>query len=94
MTFQPITQSTPTASTSATRPVNKNSQPDLITRYNLKDKLDATTLVEDASPKGKAWSSSSAERQASLQKRREDMILAARRKMEAKLAAQKAASGM
>ena len=51
-------------------------------------------MVEDASPKGKAWSSSSAERQASLQKRREDMILAARRKMEAKLAAQKAASGM
>lgn len=50
--------------------------------------------TDDAAPKGKAWSSSSAERQASLQKRREDMILVARRKLEAKLTAQKAASGM
>jgi coupling of ubiquitin conjugation to ER degradation protein 1 len=37
---------------------------------------------------GQAWSQNKGERQALLQKRREDMILAARRKMEAKLAAE------
>jgi coupling of ubiquitin conjugation to ER degradation protein 1 len=39
--------------------------------------------------KGKAWSSNRDERQASLQRRREDMILAARRRMEAKIAKEK-----
>ena len=44
-------------------------------------------------PKGRqaqAWSANKGERQALLQKRREEMILSARRKMEAKLAAEKA----
>jgi coupling of ubiquitin conjugation to ER degradation protein 1 len=35
-----------------------------------------------------AWSANKSERQALLQKRREEMILAARRKMQAKLAAE------
>ncbi len=72
-------------------------QPDLITRYNLKSKL-----TEGASPaasiesteeapgkkQGQAWSANKAERQALLQRRREEMILAARRKMEARVAAE------
>jgi coupling of ubiquitin conjugation to ER degradation protein 1 len=40
--------------------------------------------------KAKAWSSNRDERQALLQRRRDEMILAARRKMEAKIAAEKA----
>lgn len=40
----------------------------------------------------KGWSNSKDERQSLLQKRRDEMILAARRKMEAKIAAEKAAS--
>ena len=42
--------------------------------------------------KGKGWSTNRDERQASLQRRRDEMILAARRKMEAKMAAEKSAS--
>ena len=47
--------------------------------------------MADNESKGKqkqAWSSNKGERQALLQKRREEMILAARRKMEAKVAAE------
>jgi coupling of ubiquitin conjugation to ER degradation protein 1 len=46
---------------------------------------------EEQDRKGKGWSSNREERQMSLQQRREQMILAARRKMEAKLAAERAA---
>ncbi|KUJ10278.1 uncharacterized protein LY89DRAFT_596484 [Mollisia scopiformis] len=75
------------------------SQPDLITRYNLKAKLaeeasrressDSAVEEEQAKQKqGQAWSQNKGERQALLQRRREEMILAARRKMEAKVAAE------
>ena len=79
----------------------KPLQPDLITRYNLKAKIaeEATrgegleTSEGETTPGGKqkqgqAWSANKVERQALLQKRREEMILAARRKMEAKVAAE------
>ncbi|KAK0735755.1 hypothetical protein B0T21DRAFT_368450 [Apiosordaria backusii] len=102
-TFQPPPPpegSTPASSTgnTAAKPATP-AQPDLITRYNLANKLNAP--VEDdgakASPSGKvsakAWSSNRDERQTLLQKRRDQMILEARRKMEAKLAAEKAAKG-
>jgi len=68
----------------------KPLQPDLITRYNLASKLDAPE-PEEAKPQpqtGAAWSANKGERQALLQRRREEMILAARRKMEAKVAAE------
>ncbi|KAL2159016.1 hypothetical protein VTH06DRAFT_3047 [Thermothelomyces fergusii] len=71
------------------------SYPDLITRYNLKDKLNAPLDEAEGSssskPSGKGWSSSREERQSLLQRRRDQMILEARRKMEAKIAAEKAA---
>ncbi|KAF4950964.1 hypothetical protein FGADI_7836 [Fusarium gaditjirri] len=96
VTFQPPPppgQSTPSSSSAtASRQPDKPAQPDLITRYNLKDKLD-TVSQEEQDAKGKGWSSNRDERQASLQRRRDEMILAARRKMEAKLAAEKAAQG-
>jgi len=66
----------------------------LITRYNLSAKVaNADRGIEDAessSPAGgkSAWSANKSERQALLQRRREEMILAARRKMQAKLAAE------
>lgn len=80
-------------------------QPDLITRYNLKDKISPPMQEqnEESAPKGsstngkgatgKAWSTNKDERQSLLQKRRDQMILEARRKMEAKIAAEKAAAG-
>ena len=67
-------------------PPLKQSGPDLIHRYNLGSKIgwDDGAAMASASP-GEAsrpsWSSSKAERQSLLQMRREEMILAARRKM-------------
>ncbi|KAI9650946.1 hypothetical protein NHQ30_000981 [Ciborinia camelliae] len=108
--FQPPLPPTPTASSTSVQP-SKPSQPDLITRYNLRAKL-AEEQVEKREAEERAanetaskqmqgggqtpaWSSNKNERQALLQKRREEMILAARRKMEAKVAeeVQKGASG-
>ncbi|KAJ3497566.1 hypothetical protein NLG97_g1806 [Lecanicillium saksenae] len=92
VTFQPPPppgQSASAHSAPPTRQAEKLSQPDLITRYNLKDKIDAESQPKDDG-KGKAWSSNREERQASLQRRRDEMILAARKKMQAKMAAEKA----
>ncbi|KAH0562706.1 hypothetical protein GP486_002622, partial [Trichoglossum hirsutum] len=69
----------------------RNTQPDLITRYNLSSKLSAASREDKSNdskgplPLGKqAWSQNKAERAQLLQRRREEMILAARRKMEEK----------
>ncbi|KAK3943878.1 hypothetical protein QBC46DRAFT_376514 [Diplogelasinospora grovesii] len=89
----------------------KPAQPDLITRYNLKDKLAQAKWEEErglpsstaeksgggggngnGNGKEKAWSTNKDERQTLLQKRRDQMILEARRKMEARIAAEKAAA--
>ncbi|KAK0715747.1 hypothetical protein B0H67DRAFT_554211 [Lasiosphaeris hirsuta] len=92
-------------SQSAAKEPDKPAQPDLIMRYNLQDKItpgsaespaseatsSARTGTGSGSGKGKAWSSNREERQSLLQKRRDQMILEARRKMEAKIAAEKAA---
>ncbi|KAK1256073.1 hypothetical protein MKX07_008332 [Trichoderma sp. CBMAI-0711] len=103
ITFQPPplrTQSPPSGSSGpAAKQPEKPAQPDLITRYNLKSKVTEAPAAEDGGAqgeqdkKGKGWSSNREERQAALQRRRDEMILAARRKMEAKLAAEKAAQG-
>ncbi|EHK43143.1 uncharacterized protein TrAtP1_001668 [Trichoderma atroviride] len=100
VTFQPPplrTQSPPTGSSGpAAKQPEKPSQPDLITRYNLRDKVADSAPAgeeEEAQKEGKAWSSNREERQSALQRRRDEMILAARRKMEAKMAAEKAAQG-
>jgi coupling of ubiquitin conjugation to ER degradation protein 1 len=77
------------------------AHPDLITRYNLKDKIDtaspaageSSAETTGAKGSGKGWSSNRDERQSLLQRRRDQMILEARRKMEAKIAAEKAAGG-
>ncbi|KAI5921585.1 hypothetical protein F4810DRAFT_677755 [Camillea tinctor] len=81
----------------ASKAPSKPAEPDLITRYNLQSKINSSSSssgIDEAAvgAKGKAWSSNRDERQAALQRRRDDMILAARRKMEAKLAAEKGSS--
>ncbi|KAI0387678.1 hypothetical protein F5Y04DRAFT_240738 [Hypomontagnella monticulosa] len=78
-----------TAQTQTHKAPPKPNEPDLITRYKLQNKISANSETESAT-KAKAWSSNRDERQAALQRRRDEMILAARRKMEAKIAAEKA----
>ena len=97
--FQPAMHAMP-----ASRPAGaasapaKSSHSDLITRYNLSDKISSSTpesleseagLDASSAKKRQAWSSNKVERQSLLQKRREEMILAARRKMEEKEKASK-----
>lgn len=85
----------------ATRAAAGPAHPDLITRYKLQNKLSAedndskdnSGSAESGGKTGKAWSADRDERQTLLQKRRDQMILEARRKMEAKIAAEKAAGG-
>jgi coupling of ubiquitin conjugation to ER degradation protein 1 len=77
--FNPVLPRPAAAPARATPAAAKPSQPDLITRYNLSSKL---AQVEEPQPKAKAWSQDRNERQANLQRRREEMILAARRKLE------------
>ena len=91
ITFQPPpppgqASSSANSSTSTRQQPHKPTQPDLITRYNLGGKLDTTESRDAVDKKGKGWSSNRDERQASLQRRRDEMILAARRRMEAQLA--------
>ena len=100
ITFQPPPPLGPPVSSihsAASRAAERPSQPDLITRYRLKDRVGPETteaeVEEETDKKGKGWSSNREERQTSLQKRRDEMILAARRKMEAKIAAEKSAVG-
>ncbi|KAF1361243.1 AMFR protein-like protein, partial [Lizonia empirigonia] len=74
-------------STVPTQPVTaaaKPSQPDLITRYNLSSKLSQAPEPTEEKVKAKGWSADRNERQSNLQRKREEMILAARRKMEEK----------
>ncbi|GAW20166.1 hypothetical protein ANO14919_096630 [Xylariales sp. No.14919] len=104
ITFQPPPPPTSTTPSSTSQPAKtpfRPTEPDLITRYRLQDKLDKSiggsssdTGSEPAAPgtKTKAWSSNREERQVSLQRRRDEMILAARRKMEAKIASEKASA--
>ena len=110
ITFQPPPPPGSNASSAAQQPkpaAPGPSHPDLLTRYNLKDKVDGDAEGSSSSSNnnssgpeasggqgsGKAWSSNRDERQSLLQKRRDQMILEARRKMAAKLAADKAAEG-
>ena len=82
--FQLPAAPTPTVPTRPIAAVAKPSQPDLITRYNLSSKLSQAAEPTEEKPKAKAWSADRNERQSNLQRKREEMILAARRKMEEK----------
>lgn len=88
--FQPP-MPTPTAPTASTTGAQKPNpiHPDLITRYNLSSRVTArgpaeegsATMVAEAEKK-QGWSANKNERAEQLKRRREEMVLAARRKME------------
>lgn len=73
--------------------MDRPAQPNLIQRYNLQEQVAQQNGQDSAEGAAKKWSTNKDERQSLLQKRRDEMILAARKKMEAKIAAEKAASG-
>ncbi|EPS28135.1 hypothetical protein POX_e07108 [Penicillium oxalicum] len=82
----------PTVSTQPSQPsrapaTSKADAQDLISRYNLRGQIttEAVTDTPTTSASASGWSQNKEERQRLLQKRRDDMILAARRKMEQKL---------
>ncbi|EEP77418.1 conserved hypothetical protein [Uncinocarpus reesii 1704] len=86
----PAAQSPASTATSSSPPPSKRPTEDLITRYNLSSRLHEdisgdTSAVDSGSGtilrSENAWSQNKSERQRLLQKRRDDMILAARRKM-------------
>ena len=95
--YQPeALRTTPPEAPATSRPASKAQSENLITRYKLESKVeikstdgasgdDAGAYKQDAT-----WSQNRVERQRLLQKRRDDMILAARRKMLEKEKAAKA----
>ncbi|KUI60715.1 Coupling of ubiquitin conjugation to ER degradation protein 1 [Cytospora mali] len=98
ITFQPPPPpgsngaSSSAATSRSGKPAEKPTQPNLIQRYKLEDKVKEQSELSPEEAAAKKWSSNKEERQSLLQKRRDEMILAARRKMEAKIAAEKAAT--
>lgn len=84
-TYQPHLPS-PAAQRSAGSGSAKTARPDLITRYGLQDKVGGKgkEAVPSEEQKRAGWSSDKAARAEGLRRRREEMILEARRKMEAK----------
>ncbi|GAM90241.1 hypothetical protein ANO11243_082830 [Dothideomycetidae sp. 11243] len=92
--FQPELPAAPAmASASASRQAEaKTPLPDLITRYNLGSRVNASeeagrSQVEtesSTSTKQSGWSQSKTERSELMRRRKEEMVLAARRKLEAK----------
>ncbi|MDI1488723.1 MAG: hypothetical protein OHK93_007999 [Ramalina farinacea] len=84
-TFQPTNIPSPGAvrpSTGTAQQQSKQEYVDLIKRYKLEGKLGREAEVQEGS--SRTWSANSDERQAALQRRREEMVLNARRKMEEK----------
>ncbi|KZF25386.1 hypothetical protein L228DRAFT_280627 [Xylona heveae TC161] len=90
--FQPLNLTpSPVAiatTTSRTSTPHKAKYPDLITRYNLGSRVKATEAAASSTSPAPAskqgWSQNKTERQSLMQQRKEEMILAARRKMEDK----------
>ncbi|KAI4179919.1 MAG: hypothetical protein LQ346_007086 [Caloplaca aetnensis] len=94
--FQPLPPPASSSSNTPSSPApHKSSHPDLLTRYKLHHRLSQPDVTrsgeeEGEKPKPPQWSQNRDERQALLQKRREDMVLAARRKLEEKERREKA----
>ena len=77
---------TPAARSSGADKKATSGQPDLITKYNLQTRVGGKGKepVPSEEQQRNAWSADKAARAEGLKRRREEMILAARRKMEAK----------
>lgn len=87
--YQPPLPAQPTEQRSSVAPSAAAGQPDLITRYGLQSRISdkGKEPVRSEEQKRSAWTSDKAARAEGLKKRREDMILEARRKMMEKDAA-------
>lgn len=66
---------------------------DLITRYNLQSKIAGKGKAREEQSPAPGWQQDKAERARMLQRRRDEMILAARRKMQEKDATSATAGG-
>lgn len=84
--FQPVVPvSTNAVSTAAVAAiVPKAAEPDLITRYSLQSRISAKGKEKEEPSATTGWAVSKEKRQEQLQRRRDEMILAARRKMQEK----------
>lgn len=81
--YQPQIPQPPSPATAATpAPAAKSGAQDLISRYNLSSRISDEPEIVAKQENG--WSQNKSERQRLLQKRRDDMILAARRKLQQK----------
>lgn len=80
--YRPALPTPPAAPATTARSTGPAAQPDLITRYNLQSRVSGKgkeAVVEQ--DRQQAWSSDKAARAEGLKRRREEMVLAARRKM-------------
>ncbi|KAF6224811.1 hypothetical protein HO133_010005 [Letharia lupina] len=89
--FQPVIPAGATPSTAnTTLAQSKSEHIDLITRYNLGSRVSSQSSSPSegsgpsGSPQPQSWSNNKNERQALLKRRREEMILTARRKLQEK----------
>ncbi|KAL7275218.1 hypothetical protein RUND412_001833 [Rhizina undulata] len=73
----------PTPAASSSSSASKSQYPDLITRYNLQSRLHEASDEDSAQSSGKGKApQSKADRQLAHQKKRDDMIIAARKRLE------------
>ena len=82
--FQPVLPTPPMASNSSTSSAPKPAKPhqDLISRYNLQSRVSSSDKGKEKADDGPTgWAASKDQRQQVLQRRRDEMILAARRRM-------------
>ncbi|KIW19861.1 hypothetical protein PV08_00436 [Exophiala spinifera] len=83
--FQPpisLTTSPANATSASINPQLKSLPPDLITRYNLQAKINSKGKEKEEEAPAPGWASSKEARQKMLQRRRDEMILEARRKLQ------------
>ncbi len=82
--FQPVIPiSTNAASTAAiASAIPKAAEPDLITRYNLQSRISSKGKEKEEPTPETGWAANKDKRQEMLQRRRDEMILAARRRMQ------------
>ncbi len=84
--FQPVIPISTTAVSTAAIPsaIPKAAEPDLITRYNLQSRISPKGKEKEEPTPETGWAANKDKRQEMLQRRRDEMILAARRRMQEK----------
>lgn len=79
--YRPALPTPPAAPATTARSTGPAAQPDLITRYNLQSRVSGKGKEAVVEQERQGWSSDKAARAEGLKRRREEMVLAARRKM-------------